>query len=99
MQAWRIREASSVKYAIKNTADLSSDAWVLVPNDLINAYNKLLAQSIKLINLVGEDNIFNGIQTSENEVYVFFPIKEDATYYYFEKSGVNYKIEKDFALE
>jgi hypothetical protein len=62
---------------------------------LSNAYNKIVAQSIKLGDLVGNDNIFNGIQTSANDVYIFTPSKEDKKHFYFTKKGVDYKIEKE----
>jgi hypothetical protein len=94
LKSWRVREQNAVKYATKNTNQLDNEVWVLVPPDLINAYNKISAQSIKLVDLVGEDNIFNGIQTSANDIYIFIPTKEDAKNYHFTKKGVEYKIEK-----
>ncbi|MDO9184915.1 MAG: Eco57I restriction-modification methylase domain-containing protein [Bacteroidia bacterium] len=94
LKNWKVREPNAVKYATKNTTNLDNEVWVLVPPDLTNAYNKISAQSIKLVDLVGEDNIFNGIQTSANEIYIFISTKEDAKYYYFTKKNVDYKIEK-----
>jgi hypothetical protein len=94
LKSWKVREPNAVKYATKQTSTLDNDVWVLVPPDLINAYNKISAQSIKLVDLVDEDNIFNGIQTSANEIYIFIPTKEDTKYYYFTKRNVDYKIEK-----
>lgn len=94
LKSWKVREPNAVKYATKNTNQLDNEVWVLVPPDLTNAYTKISVQSIKLVDLVGEDNIFNGIQTSANEIYIFIPTKEDAKYYYFTKKEVGYKIEK-----
>lgn len=94
LKSWKVREPNAVKYATKNTNQLDNEVWVLVPPDLTNAYTKISAQSIKLVDLVGEDNIFNGIQTSANEIYIFIPTKEDARHYYFTKKNVGYKIEK-----
>lgn len=94
LKSWIVREPNTIKYATKNTHQLDDEVWVLVPPELTNAYNKISAQSIKLIDLVGEDNIFNGIQTSANEIYIFIPTKEDSKYYYFAKKNVDYKIEK-----
>ncbi|MEO5643875.1 MAG: Eco57I restriction-modification methylase domain-containing protein [Bacteroidia bacterium] len=95
LKSWKVREPNAVKYATKNTNQLDNEVWVLVPPDLTNAYTKISAQSIKLVDLVGEDNIFNGIQTSANEIYIFIPTKEDAKHYYFTKKNVDYKIEKE----
>jgi Eco57I restriction-modification methylase/TaqI-like C-terminal specificity domain len=94
LKSWKVREPNAVKYATKNTSHLDNEVWVLVPPDLTNAYTRISAQSVKLVDLVGEDNIFNGIQTSANEIYIFIPTKEDAKHYYFTKKNVEYKIEK-----
>ncbi|WP_160068682.1 Eco57I restriction-modification methylase domain-containing protein [Sphingobacterium bovisgrunnientis] len=94
LKSWKVREPEAVKYASKNTIELDNEVWVLVPPELINAYNKIVAQSASLIDLVGSDNIFNGIQTSANDIYIFIPTKDDAKHYYFSKKGVDYKIEK-----
>jgi hypothetical protein len=95
LKSWKVREPEAVKYASKNTNELDGEVWVLVPPELSNAYNKIVAQSVKLGDLVGNDNIFNGIQTSANDVYIFTPSKEDKKHFYFTKKGVDYKIEKD----
>jgi len=94
LKSWKVREPNAVKYATKNTSQLDNEVWVLVPPDLTNVYTKTSAQSVKLVDLVGEGNIFNGIQTSANEIYIFIPTKEDTKHYYFTKKNVDYKIEK-----
>lgn len=94
LKSWKVREPEGVKYASKKTEELDNEVWVLVPPELTNAYNKIVAQSSTLIELVGSENIFNGIQTSANDIYIFIPTKEDAKHYYFYKKGIEYKIEK-----
>lgn len=94
LKSWKVREPEAVKYALKKTDELNNEVWVLVPPELTTVYNKIIAQSSKMIDLVGSENIFNGIQTSANPIYIFTPIKEDAEYYYFSKKGIDYKIEK-----
>jgi len=94
LKSWKVREPDAVKYASKKTEELDNEVWVLVPPELTNAYNKIVAQSSTLIDLVGRENIFNGIQTSANDIYIFIPTKEDAKHYYFSKKGIEYKIEK-----
>lgn len=95
LTSWKLRELGAVKYGIKKTDELDSEVWVLVPPELTNTYNNIISQSVKLNDLVGSDNIFNGIQTSANDVYIFTPTKEDKKYFYFMKKGVDYKIEKE----
>lgn len=94
LKSWKVREPNAVKYSIKNISDLDNEVWILVPPHLTNIYHKIVNQSIKLADLVGENNIFNGIQTSANDIYIFTPTKEDEEYYYFTKKKVDYKIEK-----
>ncbi|MDA3614356.1 Eco57I restriction-modification methylase domain-containing protein [Polluticaenibacter yanchengensis] len=95
LNSWKVREPEAVKYASKNTEELDSEVWVLVPPELTSAYNKIATQSEKLVDLIGDENIFNGIQTSANDVYIFTPEKEDKKYYFFSKKGIEYKIEKE----
>lgn len=95
LKSWKVRDTEAVKYASKNTSELDGEVWVLVPPELTNAYNKIVTQSIKLGDLVGNDNIFNGIQTSANDVYIFTSSKEDKKYFFFSKKGIEYKIEKE----
>jgi type I restriction-modification system DNA methylase subunit len=95
LKKWKVRSADALKYATKETATLDNEVWALVPPELTDAYNKIIGQSMKLVDLVGEENIFNGIQTSANEVYIFTPIREDGKHYYFTKKGIEYKVEKD----
>lgn len=95
LKSWKVREPEAAKYGTKYTEELDSEVWVLVPHELTNTYNKIVSQSVKLNDLVGSDNIFNGIQTSANDVYIFTPTKEDRKHFYFTKKGVDYKIEKE----
>lgn len=95
LNSWKVREPEAVKFASKKTEELDSEVWVLVSPELTNAYNKIVSQSAKLVDLIGNDNIFNGIQTSANDVYIFTPTKEDKKHYFFSKKGIEYKIEKE----
>mgnify|MGYP001033438044 CR=1 FL=1 len=48
-----------------------------------------------LSEIVGDDYIFNGIQTSANKVYVFIPKSETRTTYTFKAfDGNDYEVEK-----
>ena len=93
LKSWKVRDFSAIKFTDKETHLLDSEVWVLVQSELINAYNKIVNQSIKLVDIVGPDNIFNGIQTSANQIYIFSPDKEDSNYYYFTKKNIEYRIE------
>ncbi len=95
LNSWKVREPEAVKYTSKKTKELDREVWVLVPPELTTAYNKIVTQSEKLVDLIGDENIFNGIQTSANDVYIFTPTKEDKKHYFFSKKGIEYKIEKE----
>lgn len=92
---WKIRDYNSIKSSTKINEDLDDEVWVLMNSDLEFVYEKIVSQSTKLIDLVGSDNVFNGIQTSANAVYIFTPKSEDKFYYYFDKKGKEYFIEKE----
>lgn len=106
LKKWKIREPSSLSLTIKRPEELDENIFVLVPGHLESAFNKIINQSIPLENLVGEKNIFNGIQTSATKVYIFVPEKEDEKYYYWSRvtkiketkksTTTEFKIEKGF---
>jgi type I restriction-modification system DNA methylase subunit len=103
-QYYEINEIEKVKLGIPVKTDtaiiksggLTDDVWVLLPETLSDIYIRIISNSIKLEDLVGKDNIFNGIQTSANDIYIFVPLKEDREFYYFSQKGKGYKIEKGF---
>jgi type I restriction-modification system DNA methylase subunit len=104
IQYYEINEIEKVKLGIPVKPDaaiikascLTSDVWVLLPELLSEAYIQIISNSTRLEDIVGKDNIFNGIQTSANDIYIFTPLKEDSEFYYFNQRGKDYKIEKDF---
>jgi hypothetical protein len=94
LKKWKVRDPEAVTFVSKSTNELDSEVWALVSPELTIAHQKIVSQSVKLADLVGKDNIFNGIQTSANEVYILSPTKEDKKNYYFTKKDIEYKIEK-----
>lgn len=93
---WKVSDKRQIEYEENQTESLNNEVWILVPHELKNAFNKINSQSIPLKTIVGKEGIFNGIQTSANDIYIFKPTKEDQTYYYFEKKKREWKIEKTF---
>lgn len=99
LPSWKLK-----KYNDKNNNnlievnDLSDETWILFPNKLTSLYNKINQNSLPLNDFVenraSDKRIFNGIQTSRNDFYVFKPQKEDADYFYFEKEDKLWAIEK-----
>jgi len=97
LNSWKVREAKAVKFASKKTKELDSEVWLLVSPELTEAYNKIVSQRVKVADFIGDENIFNGIQTSANDVYIFTPTKEDKKHYFFSKKGIECKIEKEIS--
>ncbi|MDR0585247.1 MAG: Eco57I restriction-modification methylase domain-containing protein [Treponema sp.] len=103
-QYYKINEIEKVKLGIPIETDatiikadyLTDDVWALLPEVLSEAYARIISSGTRLEDIVGRDNIFNGIQTSANDIYIFAPLKEDGEFYYFNQKGKDYKIEKDF---
>lgn len=93
--AWKARKISRDGLDTVATESLDDDVWVLMPGYLTGVYDKINKQSIPLTELVTENNIFNGIQTSANNIYVNKPIRVDKNYYYFLNNGRSWKVEKE----
>ena len=96
LTAWRVRNRKAVSISERNASCLSEDTWVLCSDEHQALFNMIWKKSAPLSDVVGDDCIFNGIQTSANKVYVFTPTRADKKYYYF--VGTNkrtYKIEKN----
>ena len=91
---WKIRHIADNDFDSIQIDDLQDDGWVLVPSHLKTVFEKINNQSKSLESLVYSDNIYNGIQTSANTVYVHKASKEDSKYFYFSKDGIDWKIEK-----
>ncbi len=90
---WRIRNIKQEELDSITFAQLEED-WVLVAGQLKEIYEKINAQSKSLSDLIGEENIYNGIQTSANDIYIHSVSREDEKYLYFQKDGKDWSIEK-----
>lgn len=91
---WRIRDLTSFSENEQNVSLMGKETWVLCSNRLQSIFNLILNQSVPLSEIVGDDYIFNGIQTSANKVYIFQPESEDRQYYYFKYNKQHYQVEK-----
>ena len=95
-KAWRIRDSKAVSDSERQATSIGKDTWVLCSDEHQALFDMIWRKSVPLVDVVGEDCIFNGIQTSANKIYVFVPSREDKKYYYF--TGTNkqaYKIERN----
>ncbi len=90
---WKVKNYT-VSYDDVEYSSLNDDTWVLMPNHLKPLYRSISSQSIKLGNLIDNSNIFNGIQTSKNEIYVQVASREDDEYFYFNYDDTEWKVEK-----
>jgi len=95
LKDWKTRNFDIDDFDIINFNELHNDSWVLVSGNLKSLFKKINTQSITLENLIGSDNIYNGIQTSANPIYIHTITYEDKDYLYFMKDGNDWKIEKD----
>ena len=94
LNSWKTRNIDLRDYDTVAFDELDDDVWVLVPGYLKPAYEAINKQSKLLEELIGSDNIYNGIQTSANNIYIHTASKEDETYVYFSKDGKTWKVEK-----
>lgn len=95
LSKWLTRDENEFIPDSMSIDNLNNEVWFLVPKYLRNAFSKINSSSIDLESLVGEDNIYNGIQTSANPIYIHTFSHEDNQYYYFKKDNIDWNIEKD----
>ncbi len=76
-------------------SELDDDVWIMAPDNLRNARYKLQQNTLTLEGLVGSDGIYNGIQTSANNIYIHSIDHEDADYVYFSYDSKEWRIEKE----
>lgn len=95
---WSHRSDAAALPTYFSSQDLGKNTWVLYPAYLRDIFRtKILKHSKPLAAICGSKSIFNGIQTSANDVYVINPIKfdEENSTYYFEQQGSIYQVEKE----
>ncbi len=94
LKDWEVRNSDSSIPDSVSLDELDKERWVLVPGHLKDIYLEILSKSSHLENIVGSDNIYNGIQTSANSIYIHRALNEDEDFIYFLKDGVEWKIER-----
>ena len=95
LNLWKLADKNTLPTDTKSYDEISESTWPLFPEQLRGAYDTIISNSTTLQEIVGEDNIFNGIQTSANKVYIFQPKSEKDGLYTFVKDKKNWKIEKE----
>lgn len=94
LNKWKVRDEQAALTGTWDANTITQLTWILCADDLRPTYNSVMAISQPLSAIVGDGFIFNGIQTSANEVYIFKPIREDEHYYFFYYKDNEYQIEK-----
>jgi type I restriction-modification system DNA methylase subunit len=94
LKNWKTRKINEEHLDSITFDELEKNDWILIPSILKPVFNAINKQSKTLENLISSDNIYNGIQTSANNIYIHSKIKEDEKYIYFSKDGIDWKVEK-----
>lgn len=93
--SWRVRSEKEKSISIRRANIISDNTWVLCTDKHKSLLDSIMQRSKPLVEIVGDDYIFNGIQTSANKVYVFVPLSEDRNTFTFKAfNGQTYQIEK-----
>lgn len=92
---WKTRNIHNDDFDSISKTDLKNEGWILVPKNLKAIYSNVLDQSESLEDLVGADNVYNGIQTSATRIYINTATSSDDNYIYFSKDNKDWKIEKE----
>ncbi|QMU64173.1 MAG: N-6 DNA methylase [Flavobacteriaceae bacterium] len=94
LKKWKTRKVNDEHFDSVTFDELEKNNWLLVPSILKPVFKSINKQSKTLEDLIGSDNIYNGIQTSANNIYIHTKTKEDKKYIYFSKDGIDWKVEK-----
>ncbi|MFL0095489.1 Eco57I restriction-modification methylase domain-containing protein [Tenacibaculum maritimum] len=92
---WKTRNIKTQDFDTVAFDQLASNGWVLVSGDLKPNYDQIKKQSVLLEELIGAENIYNGIQTSANRIYVNTACKTEDEFVYFLKDDKEWKVEKE----
>lgn len=95
LNEWKLADKNTFPTDTKSINEIAERTWPLFPERLRNAYEAIISCSTNLVDITGEDNIFNGIQTSANKVYIFNPISESDNTYTFEIGNDTWEVEKE----
>jgi len=74
--------------------ELSDDVWIMTPAHLKASRHAVLKNTMTLEEMVGIEGIYNGIQTSANNIYIHTSTDQDVNFIYFQYGGKNWKVEK-----
>lgn len=100
------KDVSYVKTASDNIGNLKANDFISIKYESLNDYDgwHLISENKKCIISKIENSgvplgkkfeIRNGFATLHNDLYVFKPIRESEDFYFLEKGGKEFKIEKD----
>lgn len=91
---WKARNYE-IDYSQIDFTSLNEETWELIPHNLKPVFGLIRNQCEDLENLIREDNIYNGIQTSSNRIYIHKIINEDDDFYFFTLDNTEWKVEKE----
>lgn len=95
LKNWKTRKINDEHFDSVTFDELEKNDWILVPSILKPVFKAINKKSQILESLIGSDNIYNGIQTSANNIYIHSKTKEDKKHIYFSKDGIDWKVEKE----
>lgn len=93
---WVCRVDNAILSARFSSEALGQDTWILYPEYLREVFQeRIMGRSQTLASICGSGFIFNGIQTSANDIYVIKPIgfDEEKSVYDFKYQGTVYQVE------
>jgi type I restriction-modification system DNA methylase subunit len=84
--------SGSIDFVEYNTADYDDNPWIFVSKPTEAIFNKIRTGNVTALKNIAEIPV--GLQTSENDIYIFQPKTETETTFSFEKDNVQFEVEK-----
>lgn len=84
--------AGNIDYVEYSSADYDDNPWIFVSKSTEAIFNKIKGGNVTTLKNIAEIPV--GLQTSENDIYIFQPEIETETSFRFKKDNVQFEVEK-----
>ncbi|MGN6604509.1 MAG: Eco57I restriction-modification methylase domain-containing protein [Ginsengibacter sp.] len=84
--------SGNIDYEVYRNSDYDDNPWIFVSKTTEAIFNKIKSGNVTALKNIAEIPV--GLQTSENNIYIFQPDAETATTFGFKKDDISFEVEK-----
>jgi type I restriction-modification system DNA methylase subunit len=94
LEHWKTRIISDDNFESLFVDELEDELWIMLDKERKGIYDSIRSNSKRLGELVGDDGVYNGIQTSANGVYIHSVNRVENGLVYFTKNNKDWCVEE-----